>query len=206
MHTSRYTMFAGAGLLSGYVSDAKQLADGTYMSKAPDTFMQLYSKCAAIEMAALVFGFSIAESTLCGVLDFLFEHDPMSLDSLLEKRQVSLAEVWSVQLTELRKQAFAKYRKHFDHLKIEEKASTLLGVLNPPTTTDVVPGFVFQPTTLGEISGRRNTFVHHAELSHFSEINAQVESDLDYLSKSVDFFFELLRKRVYPLSADSGTE
>jgi hypothetical protein len=142
LHTSRYTMLAGAGLLSGYISAAKQLADETYMSKAPDTFMQLYNKCAAIEMAALVFGFSIAASILCGVLDFLFAHDPMSLDTLLEKRQVSLAEVWSVELTELRKQAFVKYRKDFDHLTIEKKASTLLGVLNPPTTTDVVPGFV----------------------------------------------------------------
>ena len=83
----------------------------------------VYDKCAAIEMAALVFGFSIAESVLCGVLDFSFEHDPMSLDSLLEKRQVSLGEVSRVELAELKKQAFAKYRMEFDRLPIEKKAS-----------------------------------------------------------------------------------
>ena len=208
LHESRYIVVAGASFLSGCVSDPKQLLDEAYTSKAPEEeFSQLYNHCAAMEMAALVFAFSIAESALCDVLAFLFEHDQTSLDPILEKRQVSLAEVAGAALAELKNEVFAKYLSEFEGMgfPIKRKASTLLGILKPTTTADVVPGFVFEADKLDEISKRRNTYVHHADLSHFSAIDEHIEADLDFLGKSVDFFYELLRRRVYPLSANSGT-
>ena len=204
--TGRFMGIAAAGMLSGNISEAKQLLDPTHVLKDPEKFVETYHRLCAVQgMASVVFAYSIVEASFCDVLSIIFEHDPTSLDSILAGKQVSLADVSRVGLVEVKKEAFAKYLSEFEGMgfSIKKKALTLLSILKPATTTDVIKGFTFQVDELDTISERRHNFVHHADLSHLGNVDEQVEPDVEYLGKTIDFFFELLMRRVCPSSGSS---